>query len=202
MSLLDAAMHLDAIPLEGRFVRLEPLTAAMKAELSDAIAGHGEDWAIMSSNGGGAAFETYWASALNDMAQGRRIGFAIRRLSDERIVGTTSYLEPNARHRRVEIGATFLSPQARAGAINPDCKLALLAYAFSRGAHRVEFMVDQINERSQAAVLKLGAAREGVLRRNVVTWTGRVRDTCVFSITDLDWPGVQARLEERLASFS
>jgi RimJ/RimL family protein N-acetyltransferase len=79
--------------------------------------------------------------------------------------------------------------------------LTLLAYAFSRGAHRVEFMVDQINARSQAAVLKLGAVRDGVLRRNVVTWTGRVRDTGVFSITDIDWPAVQARLEARVAAF-
>ncbi len=202
MSLPPTAMTLEAIPLEGRFVRLEPLAPHMKAELSDAIAGYAEDWAIMASNGGGEAFEAYWDSALRDLEQGRRIAFAIRRRSDGRIVGTTSYLDPNARHRRVEIGSTFVSPEARAGAINPDCKLTLLAYAFSRGAHRVEFMVDQVNARSQAAVLKLGAVRDGVLRRNVVTWTGRVRDTGVFSITDLDWPAVRARLEARLAAFS
>jgi len=197
----DAPMILDAIPLEGRFVRLEPLTPPMKAELFDAIAAYTDDWAIMSSNGGGEAFEAYWDSALRDMAKGSRIPFAVRRRSDGRVVGTTSYLDANPRHRRVEIGATFIGPDARAGAINPDCKLTLLAYAFSRGAHRVEFMVDEINARSQAAVLKLGAVRDGVLRRNVVTWTGRVRDTGVFSITDLDWPAVQARLEARVATF-
>lgn len=202
MSVSEVSMTLEAIPLDGRFVRLAPLAAPMKAELSDAIAGYPDDWAIMAANGGGEAFEAYWDSALQDMAQGRRIAFAIRRRSDGRVVGTTSYLDPNARHRRVEIGSTFVSPDARAGPINPDCKLTLLAYAFNRGAHRVEFMVDQVNARSQAAVLKLGAVRDGVLRRNVVTWTGRVRDTCVFSITDLDWPAVQARLEARLAAFS
>jgi RimJ/RimL family protein N-acetyltransferase len=194
-------MTLEAVALEGRFVRLEPLEPQMKAELSDAIAGFSDDWAIMASNGGGEAFDAYWHSALHDMAQGRRIAFAIRRRSDSRVVGTTSYLDPNGRHRRVEIGSTFLGPDARAGAINPDCKLTLLGYAFSRGAHRVEFMVDQVNARSQAAVLKLGALRDGVLRRNVVTWTGRVRDTGVFSITDLDWPAVHARLEARVAAF-
>jgi RimJ/RimL family protein N-acetyltransferase len=195
-------MSLEPLPLEGRFVRLEPLAPHMKAELSDAIAGHPEDWAIMASNGGGDAYDAYWDAALRDMAQGRRIAFAIRSRSDGRIVGTTSYLDPNPRHRRVEIGSTFVSPEARAREVNPDCKLTLLAYAFSRGAHRVEFMVDQVNARSQAAVLKLGAQRDGVLRRNMVTWTGRVRDTGVFSITDLDWPAVQARLEARLAAFS
>jgi RimJ/RimL family protein N-acetyltransferase len=204
MSPLDGQMTLEAIPLEGRFVRLEPLVPNLKAGLADAIAKArlDEDWEIMASNGGGAAFDAYWDGALQDMAQGRRIAFAIRRLNDGRIVGTTSYLDPNARHRRVEIGSTFISPEARAGAINPDCKLTLLTYAFRRGAHRVEFMVDQVNARSQAAVLKLGAQRDGVLRRNVVTWTGRVRDTGVFSITDLDWPAVQARLEARVEAFS
>jgi len=209
-------MTLETVPLEGRFVRLEPLAPQMKAELSDAIAGYPEDWAIMASNGGGEAFDAYWDAALRDMArqdgapqdgarqdgsQGRRIAFAIRRRSDGRIVGTTSYLDPNPRHRRVEIGSTFLGPEARAGAINPDCKLTLLTYAFSRGAYRVEFMVDQVNARSQAAVQKLGAQKDGVLRRNVVTWTGRVRDTGVFSITDLDWPTVRSRLEARVAAF-
>lgn len=194
-------MRLEPIPLEGQFVRLELLAPSMKAELSDAIASYTDDWAIMSSNGGGEAFDAYWDGALRDMAKGVRIAFAIRRLSDGRVVGTTSYLDPNPRHRRVEIGATFLGAEARAGAINPDCKLTLLAYAFDCGAHRVEFMVDQVNTRSQAAVLKLGAQRDGVLRRNVVTWTGRVRDTCVFSITDLDWPAVQARLKARVAAF-
>jgi RimJ/RimL family protein N-acetyltransferase len=201
MSPLATPMTLEPLPLDGRFVRLEPLTPDLKGSLSDAIAGSEDDWAIMASNGGGEAFEAYWEAAFRDMAQGRRIAFAIRRRSDDRIVGATSYLDPNARHRRVEIGSTFLHPDARAGAINPDCKLTLLAYAFGRGAHRVEFMVDQVNARSQAAVLKLGAVRDGVLRRNMVTWTGRVRDTGVFSITDLDWPAVQARLEARVAAF-
>jgi RimJ/RimL family protein N-acetyltransferase len=201
MSPLQTPMVLDIAALEGRFVRLEPLEPPMKAELRDAIAGSPQDWAIMVSNGGGEAFDAYWEGALGDMAKGRRIAFAIRRRRDGRIVGTTSYLDPNPRHRRVEIGSTFLALEARAGAINPDCKLTLLTYAFSRGAHRVEFMIDEVNARSQAAVLKLGAQRDGVLRRNMVTWTGRVRDTGVFSITDLDWPAVQARLEARVAAF-
>jgi RimJ/RimL family protein N-acetyltransferase len=194
-------MTLEALPLEGRFVRLEPLNPDLKADLQAAIGGDPEDWAIMASNGGGEAFSAYWESALKGMAAGRRIAFAIRRLSDGQIVGATSYLDPNPRHRRVEIGSTFLNPQARAGAINPDCKLTLLTHAFDRGAHRVEFMIDEVNARSQAAVLKLGAMRDGVLRRNMVTWTGRIRDTGVFSITDLDWPLARSRLEARLAAF-
>jgi RimJ/RimL family protein N-acetyltransferase len=199
-------MSLEAVPLEGRFIRLEPYEPALKPALSNALGGgpddpFAQDWAIMASNGGGAGFDAYWDIAVRDMAIGRRIAFAIRCRSDGRIVGTTSYLDLNARHHSVEIGSTFLHPDARAGAINPDCKLTLLTYAFGRGAHRVAFMVDQVNARSQAAVLKLGAQRDGVLRRNLVTWTGRVRDTGVFSITDLDWPAVQARLAARVAAL-
>jgi RimJ/RimL family protein N-acetyltransferase len=193
-----SGMRLEAIVLEGRFVRLEPFTGEMKGEVFDAIGGFDDDWAIMASNASGAAFDGWWAKALDELSKGARIPFAIRRLSDGLIVGTTSFMNIGARDRRVEIGSTFLHPAARAGLVNPNGKLTLLAYAFRQGAHRVEFMVDEINKRSQAAVLKLGAKRDGVLRRNVVTWTGRVRDTCVFSITDLDWPQVRPGLEARV----
>jgi hypothetical protein len=92
-------MILEAIPLEGRFVRLEPFRDDLKTEVFDAIGGCADDWAIMSSNGCGAAFEAYWDSALADLGRSRRIPFAIRRRSDGRVVGTTSFIDPNARHR-------------------------------------------------------------------------------------------------------
>jgi N-acetyltransferase len=99
----------------------------------------------------------------------------------------------------VEIGATFLNPDVRAGAVNPEAKLLMLGHAFNSGAVRVQFTVDTRNERSQAAVAKLGAVREGVLRRDKRTWTGYIRDTVVFSIIDSEWPEVRIRLEQRLA---
>ena len=77
----------------------------------------------------------------------------------------------------------------------------MLQHAFDSGIVRVEIITDGINARSQAAIAKLGAVREGVLRRHKITHTGRVRDTVMFAITDQDWPGVRARLDARLAEF-
>ena len=82
--------------------------------------------------------------------------------------------------------------------MNPESKRLLLANAFDAGAIRVEFMIDVRNARSQAAVEKLGGTKEGVLRNHKITWTGHVRDTAVFSITDADWPAVRERLDFRL----
>ena len=132
------------------------------------------------------------------MASGSWISFAVRRLSDGRVVGTSSYIDIRKAHQVVEIGATFLHPDVRSSMINPEAKRLMLAHAFDAGAHRVEILTDLRNQRSQAAIAKLGAVREGVLRRHKVTWTGYVRDTVMFAVTDLDWPGVKDGLDARL----
>jgi RimJ/RimL family protein N-acetyltransferase len=192
-------MHLTARPLTGRFVRLEPYRADLKAEVRAALDQDPEAWAIMSVSALGEAFEGWWSAAMADMASGRRIPFAIRRLSDGKVVGTSSFHDPRATHRGVEIGYTFIAPEARSGPVNPESKLLMLQAAFDAGALRVEFMVDTRNARSQAAVLKLGAAKEGVLRAHKVTHTGYVRDTAVFSITQAEWPAARERLQARLS---
>lgn len=102
----------------------------------------------------------------------------------------------------MEIGTTFLHPDVRGGPINAEAKLLMLDHAFSSGAVRVQFRVDTRNQRSAAAVAKLGAVKEGVLRRDRITWTGYFRDTIYFSILDRDWPEVKFRLQSRLADFS
>jgi RimJ/RimL family protein N-acetyltransferase len=101
-----------------------------------------------------------------------------------------------------EIGATYYRPDVRGGAVNPAAKRLLLAHAFDGGARRVQFKVDALNAASRAAVLKLGAAQEGILRQDRVTWTGRIRDTVVFSILADEWPQVRAKLDARLATFA
>ncbi|OZA72229.1 MAG: hypothetical protein B7X77_12135 [Caulobacter sp. 39-67-4] len=118
--------------------------------------------------------------------------------ADGKVVGTSSYLNIRKLHKGLEVGSTFLHPDARSGPVNPESKRLLLANAFNAGAIRVEFLVDVRNGRSQAAVEKLGAHKDGVLRNHKITWTGHVRDTAVFSITDADWPGVKQRLDFRL----
>lgn len=195
-------MQLRARPLEGRFARLEPLTEALKDEVRAALDVDPDAWDKLTLNGRGEAFEGWWRDAMGAFERGARLPFAIRRLSDGRVVGSSSYVAPSAQHRTVEIGATFLHPQARAGAVNPQAKRLLLANAFEAGALRVELITDALNTRSQAAIAKLGATREGTLRNHRVTWTGRVRDTVVFSITDAEWPAVRAGLDARLATFA
>jgi RimJ/RimL family protein N-acetyltransferase len=184
--------------LKGRYVRLEPITPELREEMRGAIDCDPAAWEIMSINGCGEGFSEWWATATRQSDSGERVVFAIRRLSDKRVVGTSSYLGVDRLNRGLEVGATFLHPGVRSGPVNPESKLLMLANAFDAGAIRVQFTVDMRNVRSQAAVLKLGASQEGVLRNHKITWTGHVRDSAIFSITDYDWPGVRERLDFRL----
>ena len=114
--------------------------------------------------------------------------FAVRLLATGELIGSTSYLDPVPEHKRVEIGWTWYRPDQWATAVNPECKLLLLAHAFDTlGLNRVSFVTDLRNERSQAAIAKLGAIREGVLRSHAITRNGRVRDSVLFAITA--WTG-------------
>jgi RimJ/RimL family protein N-acetyltransferase len=113
----------------------------------------------------------------------------------------TSYIGPDPVNASVEIGGTYYHPDHRGGAVNPAAKLLMLDHAFAAGARRVQLNVDAINHRSCAAVLKLGAVQEGVLRQHRVVWTGRIRDTVVFSILAAEWPAVRAGLDARLAGY-
>jgi RimJ/RimL family protein N-acetyltransferase len=194
-------MNIGFHPLEGRFVRMEPLTPEHKEEVRAAIDCDEGAWSIMLVNPVGAGFEEYWAASCGAPLT-ERMPYAIRRLSDRRVVGISAYFTTSAKHGGVEIGATFLSPDVRAGAVNPESKILMLGHAFESGAVRVQFNVDSRNARSQAAVTKLGAVREGVLRRDRRTWNGHIRDTVVFSILDSEWPKVRLGLEQRLGELA
>ena len=194
-------MNIGFHAIERRFVRIEPLTPQHKEEIRAAIDCDPASWSIMLVNPVGAGFEDYWSASCR-APRTERLSYAIRRLADGQIVGTSTYFMASAKHGGVEIGATFLRPDVRASAVNPEAKILMLGHAFDSGAVRVQFKVDMRNERSQAAVAKLGAVREGVLRREARTWTGHVRDTVVFSILDSEWPAVRLRLEQRLAELT
>lgn len=194
---MDDAMLLRFQPLEGYFVRLEPFEPRLKEEVRVAIECP-EAWAIMPINPTGKGFEEYWATACGAPI-GDRMAYAIRRLADKTVVGMSSYYTVLASQHGIEIGTSYVRPDARGSAVNPESKLLMLSHAFASGAVRVQFRVDTRNARSQAAVLKLGAVKEGILRRDRLTWTGYIRDTVYFSILDNEWPAVKSRLEERLA---
>ena len=194
-------MTLAVLPLENRFVRLEPLTASLQCQLRAALDCDPASWDVMVAAAYGPHFDGWWGAALEAMAQGTRIAWAVRRVSDDAVVGTTSLYEIKPDHRRCEIGSTFYRPEARGGPVNPSCKRLLLGHAFDGGAVRVEILTDAINPGSQAAIRKLGARDEGVLRKHKITFKGRIRDTAQFAILDEDWPEVRARLDARLAAF-
>ncbi|MBX3476026.1 MAG: GNAT family N-acetyltransferase [Brevundimonas sp.] len=194
-------MRLDIRPLENRWVRLEPFDETIRAETRAALDCDPDAWDIMVGAAYGPHFDGWWAAAMAAMAAGSRIPYAVRRMTDGALVGTSSLYEINPPYRRCEIGSTFYRPEARGGVVNPACKRLLLAHAFDAGAVRVEIITDAVNPRSQAAILKLGATPEGVLRKHKITWTGRARDTAMFAIIDDEWPQVRHRLDERLSRF-
>ena len=195
-------MRLDAPVLENAWVRLEPASEALEAEVRAAISVDEAAWSIMVASAWGPGFDGWWAARLAHMRGGGGPCYAVRRKADGRVVGTSSLHDLVPAHRRVELGSTFFHPDARGGPVNPASKRLLLGHAFDSGIIRVEIITDAINPRSQAAIAKLGARREGVLRRHKITHTGRVRDTVMFAVTDEMWPEVRDRLDARLAAFA
>lgn len=199
----------DSRLLVGPVVTLRPLGTDDAAELFDAI-GSEAVWAA-GYNGGEAARPrseaemARWIDALVD--QGPRATYAVTLSADSvhgargRVVGTSSLVEADLTHHRVHLGATAYAPRVWGTAVNPAAKRLLLAHAFEDcGFERVKIQTDRINTRSQAAIAKLGATREGVLRHEMIRADGTWRDTVVFSILADEWPDVRARLDARIAA--
>jgi RimJ/RimL family protein N-acetyltransferase len=194
-------MKLEHKPLENRFVRLEPLADLHKEELRAACAADPALWRdlyILSMLG--EHFDFHWARMQAEAAAGRTFPNAV--IVDGVCRGMSNYLDVDQLNNTVEIGSTYYDPTMRGREVNPSAKRLLLAHAFECGAERVQFRVDAINARSRAAVLKLGAVQEGILRHDKVTWTGRIRDTVHFSILAEEWPAVRDRLDARIEGFA
>ena len=194
----------DSMPLELRAilwaaqVRLEPL----QPEHADGLRVAADDpsiWAHMPMDGSGAGFDDWFDRSLQLAMAGREAVWAVRTLADGALVGSTRYLSIAAEHRRLEIGHTWYRRSVWGGRVNPACKLALLRYGFETlGLNRVELKTDSLNLRSQAAIARLGAVREGVFRAHMVRRDGTMRDSVYFSITREDWPRVRDGLAVRL----
>jgi RimJ/RimL family protein N-acetyltransferase len=194
-------MQLDPVVLENRFVRLEPLGEAHRADLRAACQADPDTWRdLYPYSMLDAAFDETWDRLMQAQAAGSLVDYAV--VVDGRCVGKTGYQRPDAANAVVEIGGTYYGPEHRGGPTNPACKRLMLGSAFDRGARRVAFRVDAINARSRAAVTKLGAHQDGILRQDLVTWTGRIRDTVIFSVLDSEWPEIRERLDARLAAFA
>lgn len=183
-----------AVPLEGRVVRLEPLSNAHIPELLKAIS---DERIWQYSIRGDAAH--YLDVARHYMDTGEQLAFAVRELSKNRLVGMSRLVDLVPVHRRLEIGYTWYIPEVWGTTVNPEAKLLLLSHAFEAWrARRVEFKVHHANLRSRAAVEKLGATFEGILRKHMLQPDGSRRDSAVYSIIDDEWPKVKAGLEGRV----
>jgi N-acetyltransferase len=188
----------ERVVLEGRFVRLEPLSEAHRDDLLAAAA---QDPATFRYMGADLSIgPTAWGPYLADALRPEYVAWATVDAATGRAVGSTRFGDIAPEDGRVEIGWTWIAPSHQRSATNTEAKLLQLTYAFDElGANRVALKTDGRNLRSQAAIERLGAQREGVLRRHVRMPDGFIRDTVYFSILDDEWPAVRARLEERLS---
>jgi RimJ/RimL family protein N-acetyltransferase len=209
-------MKVIPVTLEGKHVRLEPLGHAHEADLAHAVA-DGELWntqvTIIPPREGMSAYIQF---ALDGLAAGNQLPFVIVRKSEaattsggsasgrgqinhDQIVGSTRFYEIYPNDRKCAIGYTWLAQSAQRTPVNTECKLLLLTHAFETWkCVRVELITDVLNEQSRAAILRLGAKQEGILRKHLILPTGRIRDSVFFSITDDEWPEVKQNLLSRL----
>ena len=190
---MNLDMRVEPLVLRGETVRLEPLTQ----EHAQGLYNRGRtaaDWSFMPR------------SCFIDMADVRQwieealgapdqLPFVILENGKDKAVGSTRYLNIRPEHRSLEIGWTWLGQEWQRTGINTEAKLLLLSHAFDRlGCYRVEFKTDARNLRSQRALERIGATREGVMRKHMVVQGNHVRDSVYFSVIDTDWPEVKERL--------
>ena len=137
-----------------------------------------------------------WTEAVTQsMARGNEIAYAFVSKADQRAIGSTRYLNIEPAHRSLEIGWTWIGTKYQRTVVNTECKYLLLTHAFEQlGAVRVQFKTDARNEQSRRAIERLGAVKEGVLRKSHTTHSGYVRDSVYYSIIDDEWPAVKQRL--------
>lgn len=181
---------LGASQLTGRGVRLERLDDPHREPLRAACAADEAIWQIYPFSMVGPAFDAWWDRVRGS---GRQTFVAI---VGDRLVGMSSFYDIDDVNASLSIGSTYFRPDVRGTGVNREVKRLMLGTAFAAGARRVAFHVDAINTRSRRAVEKLGAKLDGIMRRDRVTWTGRVRDTCVYSIMDDEWPAIRAKLDQ------
>ena len=184
-------MDIKPTALEGRHVRLEPLTLQHVPDFCEA----GREWYLTL----GKVREGI-ESALRQQACGATLPFATVKKSSGQVVGGTRFLHIVPEHRRLEIGSTWIAKPWRRTAINTEAKFLMLEYAFeSLGCIRVEFMADALNETSRKAILRLGAKEEGLFRNYIVTAEREIHDAVFYSIIESEWPYVKERLQEMMA---
>jgi RimJ/RimL family protein N-acetyltransferase len=193
-------MHVDPVTLEGRWVRLEPLSPDHIPELC--AVGLDQDlwrWTTTLIHTE-EDMRDYVQTALRWREEGTALPFATVERATGRAVGSTRFANIDRANRRLEIGWTWIGRDWQRTAINTEAKYLMLRHAFEHmGAVRVEFKTDSLNTRSRAALLRIGATEEGTLRNHMIAYGGRLRHSVYFSVIDSEWPRVKADLERKLA---
>ena len=193
-------MKVEPVTLTGRVVRLEPLRIEHAAELYEA----GRDpgiWTYLSVKPptSQAEMEQLVLGALREQEAGECLPFATIDLASGRAVGQTRYLSIMPQDRGLEIGWTWLAPSVQRTGVNTECKYLLLRHAFEAlGAIRVQLKTHHLNLKSQRAIERLGAVKEGVLRNHKIMLDGSYRHSVYYSIIESEWPQVKAGLEAKM----
>lgn len=188
--------------LTGRHVTLRPFVEADLPALVEA-AREGNLWNIFYANVAMMKTPERWlAAASKERDVGRALLFTVETPSGE-VVGTTRYMRIAPQHRRLEIGGTFYATRVQRTGVNTEAKRMLLAHAFDvMECQAIQIRTDALNKRSQTAIERLGAKKDGVLRGHQVMADGRIRDSVVYSIVDREWPGVRANLDYLLGKHA
>jgi len=196
-------MTVSSVTFEGQFVTLEPLDMTHLAGLTE-VGLDPELWRwIPTQVRTKEEMAVYIETALEEQERGVSLPFVLVEKGTGRPIGSTRYANIDCMHRRVEIGWTWVAREWQRTAINTEAKYLLLRHAFETlGCIRVELKTDSLNERSRAAILRIGAREEGTFRNHMITASGRIRHSVYYSIIDSEWPAVKARLEAMLVPAS
>ena len=194
-------LKIEPVVLDGAHVRLEPLSHEHHAGLC-AVGLDETLWRwIPTPVATPADMTAYMEKAFAEQKSGVSLPFAIVEKASGRVIGSTRYMNIEKVHHRLEIGCTWIGRDWQRTAVNTEAKYLLLRHAFETlGCIRVELKTDSLNEKSRAAILRIGAQHEGIFRNHMITASGRIRHTVYYSIVDSEWPAVKARLESKLNS--
>lgn len=193
---------LKEITLEGNLVRLIPLKAEYKSALLEASA-DGELWNLWFTGVPSKdSIDAYLEYAFSEQAAGRALAFAVVDKQTQKIIGSTRYCNADTLNHRVEIGYTWYAKSYQRTGVNTECKYLLLKHAFENlNAIAVEFRTHWHNQASRAAIARLGAKQDGILRNHQKNSEGIYRDTVVFSIIDQEWLTVKKGLEYKMEKY-
>lgn len=195
-----ADLEVKPVVLTGQFVRLEPMNEAHVAALAEIGVGQSFwDFMLYGNMNSVEDMKSWVLDILSRAEKGTDLPFVAVHLASGRVAGATRYLNIMPKDRGLEVGGTWYGLDFQRTAVNTECKYLLLQHAFETlGCIRVQLKTDLRNERSQKAIERIGAVKEGVLRNHMILPDGRFRHSVFYSILDSEWPNVKKRLEEML----